>query len=94
MNAYVNADRIDQDRQEQMRIDDLRMEVAISDVFRNAEALAQVLADWSEDSIALHRFAQSVITLYRDSRTLTPSVMRFRGALYALVKSRCRETME
>lgn len=91
MNAYVNADRIDQERQEQMRLDDLRIEAAINDAFSNSETLAQAMADWNEDSIALNRFAQSIFTLYLDTESMTPNVMRFRGALYALVKTRCRE---
>lgn len=93
MNAYVRADRIDQELQEQKRLDDLRMEAAIDDAFSNAETLAKALADWSEDSIALSRFSHAVRTLYFDTETLTPSAMRFRGTLYGLVKTRCREEM-
>jgi hypothetical protein len=91
MNAYVRADAIDQERQEEMHLADLRLEAAMDLAFRDAGSLANALADWSEDSIALGRFAQSVLTLYLDIESMTPNVMRFRGALYALVKTRCLE---
>ena len=93
MNAYVRADALDQECQEQMRIDDLRMEAAIDASFRNAETLAEALSDWTDDSISLGRFSEATLTLYLDTETLTPSVMKWRGALYALVKTRCREEM-
>lgn len=87
MNAYARADALDQERQEQMRIDDLRMEAAIDEAFLNAETLAQTLEDWTDGSISLDRFYEATLTLYLDTETLTPSVMKWRGALYALVKT-------
>ena len=91
MNAYARADAIDQERQEEMHLADMRLEAAMDEAFRDANSLANALADWSEDSIALNRFSQAVLTLYLDIESMTPNVMRFRGALYALVKTRCLE---
>ena len=91
MNPYARADAIDQERQEEMRLADLRLEAAMDEAFRDTDSLAKFLADWSEDSLVLNRFAQAVRTLYLDIESITPTVMRFRGALYALVKTRCLE---
>jgi hypothetical protein len=91
MNPYARADAIDQERLEEMRLADLRLEAAMDDAFRDADSLTTALADWSEDSLALGRFAQSVLTLYLDTKSMTPQVMLFRAALYALVKTRCLE---
>jgi hypothetical protein len=91
MNPYARADALDQERQEEMRLADLRLEAAMDEAFRDDSSLAKFLADWSEDSLVLNRFAQAVRTLYLDIESITPTVMRFRGALYALVKTRCLE---
>ena len=91
MNAYARADALEQERLEEMRLADLRLEAAMDEAFRDADSLAKFLADWSEDSIALSRFSQAVRTLYLDIDSMTPTVMRFRGSLYALVKTRCLE---
>ena len=91
MNPYARVDELDQERQEEMRLADLRLETAMDEAFHDADSLAKFLADWSEDSLALNRFTQAVRTLYLDIDSITPTVMRFRGALYALVKTRCLE---
>jgi hypothetical protein len=91
MNPYARADALDQERQEEMRLADLRLESAMDEAFRDADSLEKYLADWSEDSLALNRFAQAVRTLYLDIDSMTPKVMLFRGALYALIKTRCLE---
>lgn len=91
MNAYALADARDQELQEQLHLDDLRLENAIEEVLSNPTLMSIVLADWSEDSPALRRFAVALNTLYHDTSCLTSSVMQLRGALYALIHIRCRD---
>lgn len=91
MNHYARTDALDQERLEEMRLADLRLEAAMDEAFCDANSLAKYLSDWSEDSVALNRFARSLLTLYLDTESMTPKVMLFRGALYALVKTRCLE---
>ena len=89
--AYALADARDQELQEQMHWDDLRLENDIEEVLRYSNLLSVILADWSEDSPALRRFAVALNTLYHDTSCMTQSVMRLRGALYALIHTRCRD---
>lgn len=96
MNAYALADARDQEIQEKMHWEDLRMEDAMDAVLSRTDSLRIALEDsfycldCDQESIALRRFVGSLFTLYHDTMSLTPSVMRFRGALYALVKQHCR----
>lgn len=89
--AYAMADARDQELQEQMHWEDVRLEAVIDEVLNDNTLLRVVLADWSEDSPALRRFAVALNTLYHDTSCMTQSVMQLRGALYALIHTRCRD---
>lgn len=89
--AYALADARDQETQEQMHWEDVRLENDIEEVLSDSTLMSIVLADWSEDSPALRRFSVALNTLYHDTSCMASSAMQLRGALYALIHIRCRD---